>query len=190
MMGTLSFFNIFFALTQSFLNFFSSLIYEWVLTHFFQGTHTFLHISFPFTHGWVSALSHKCISDCFPRHTIHVTHVKEWRLVLISRTWGVSASLRWEWVRSHMWISECHVTPMSEWALLMSLNSCHTYEWESVCLDVTHTSAWVLLFNSTARHSPELVFKRTAALLDTGILFPFEERNFTSLFPVSERIFS
>jgi len=35
--------------------------------------------------------------------------MKEWRVVLMSRIWGVSASLRCKWVMSHMWVSECRV---------------------------------------------------------------------------------
>jgi len=147
----------FFPPTQSFFYVFFSLTHEWILTHFFRALKQFCTFLFSLMNEWGCALSHIWISDCFTCHTIQVTLMNEWRLVLMSRKWGMSASLRCKWFMSHMWMSECHVIYMNEWALLMSLNSCHTFEWESVCLHVTmngkvyvihvtHMSAWVLLF--------------------------------------------
>jgi len=137
MMGTHSFFHIFFS-TDSIIcsHIFFPLIHERVLTPFFRALKHFCTFLLSLTHEWVSASSHMWISECCSCHTIQleVTRRNEWRSVVISRIWGASASLRCEWVMSHMWMSECHVTYMNEWALLMSLNSCHTYEWKSVCL--------------------------------------------------------
>ena len=50
-----------------------------------------------------------------------------------------------EWVMSHVWMSQCHITHMNEWVLLMSHESCHTCEWVGVGRHVTYMSAWVLL---------------------------------------------
>jgi len=47
---------------------------------------------------------------------------------------------------SHIWMGECHVAHMNKWVLLMSHNSCHTYEWASACFNLSHMSAWVLRF--------------------------------------------
>ena len=58
----------------------------------------------------------------------------------------MSAILSCEWVMSHIWMSECNVTHMNEWVLLMSHDSCHTCEWVGACHHVTSMNARVLLF--------------------------------------------
>jgi len=129
MMGTHSFFHISFFTNSIIFSHFVKvfpLTHECVLTHFFRALKHLCTFLFSLTHKWVSALSHIWLNDCLPCGTIQVTLMKEWRLVLMSRIWGVIASLRCEWVMSHMWMSESHVTYMNEWALLMSLNSCDT----------------------------------------------------------------
>jgi len=39
------------------------------------------------TYEWVSVMSHIWMSECFSCHTIHVTHVNEWVLVIMSHQW-------------------------------------------------------------------------------------------------------
>ena len=71
-----------------------SLTHEWVLTHFSGHSNIFASFCYhPFMNEWVPCHTYE-ISDCFPCYTIQITHMNEWRHVLMPRIWGVSTSLR------------------------------------------------------------------------------------------------
>ena len=81
-------------------------------------------------------------NQCFARHTIHVTHMNAWVLVLMSHRW-VRECYSHRWVREY---SPCHV---------------------SACLDVTQMSSWVLLFSQV---TPRVWREYTCVPVCCGVL--------------------
>jgi len=116
MMGTLSFFNIFFALTQSFLNFFL-LTHSWMSTHPLFSGHSYIFAYFFSIHSWMS--------EC------PVTQMNKWLLPTSHNSChtceGVKACFNITHVRCECFSS----LRMSQVTHVNKCVPCHTYEWMS-----------------------------------------------------------